>query len=51
MISFIQKINFFRRLFLEMIGKNWSRGGEKFGGDTGKDVIDHHKHVIFIQSN
>ena len=40
MVSFIQKKikKFFCQLFLEMIDKNWSRRGKKFGGDTGEDI-------------
>jgi len=41
-------MKFFRRLFLEMIGKNWSRGGEKFGGDTGEDDTAINQNAIII---
>jgi len=42
MISFIQKkkINkFFSSAIFGNDRQNWSRGGEKFGGDTGEDSI------------
>jgi len=34
---------------MEMIGEFWSRGGEKFSGDTGevKSILDNH--VILFQ--
>ncbi len=42
MISFIQKKKnkFFSSAIFGNDRQNWSRGGEKFGGDNGKDVSE-----------